>query len=117
MSTKEDFVMERERPAADSTPGPYLVPHRDIPISSAPENGGLEVRPFLAHGILASVMPPAGVELAWTHARPGQEVELRSHRQQGLLIVLRGRAQLVVVGPEPAGRTTKPIEQGDVVTI
>jgi mannose-6-phosphate isomerase-like protein (cupin superfamily) len=101
----------------DAPPGPHLVPRSDIPISSAPENGGLEVRPFLAHKLLGSVMPPSGVAMAWTHASPGQDVALRSHGLPGLLIVLRGRAQLIVTGPEPAGTTRKPVEQGDVITI
>jgi mannose-6-phosphate isomerase-like protein (cupin superfamily) len=113
-----DFVMQRELPTeSEAPPGPHLVPRSDIPISSAPENSDLEVRPFLAHGLLGSVMPPSGVALAWTHVRPGQDVGRRSHPLPGILIVLRGRAQLIVVGPEPAGTTRKPVEQGDVITI
>ena len=57
--------MEPELPTtSDTLDGPRLVPRSDIPVSSAPENAGLEVRPFLGHKLLGSVMPPSGVALA-----------------------------------------------------
>ena len=57
-----------------------------------------------------SVIPPSGVSLAWTHARHGQDVDLRSHEAAGLLIVLEGDAELT-------GALARRVQQGDVLTI
>jgi mannose-6-phosphate isomerase-like protein (cupin superfamily) len=89
---------------------PSVIPRSDIPISDAPEDMGLEVRPFGAHAFLSSVVPRSNVSLAWTHAKPGQEVGLRSHSTRGLLIILDGSGELV-------GALSRTVEQGDVITI
>jgi hypothetical protein len=102
--------MEYQEQSVYDPSAPRLVPRSDIPISSAPADVDLEVRPFLAHGALSSIIPPSAVTLAWTHARPGMDVGLRSHPTPGLLIVLQGKAELL-------GRTPRPVQQGDVITL
>lgn len=92
------------------TQSPSVVPRSDIPVSSAPADSGLEVRPFLAHSLLGSALSSSSVELAWTRADPSQDVPARSHSNPGLLIVLRGHAWLT-------GRVHRPVSQGDVVTL
>jgi mannose-6-phosphate isomerase-like protein (cupin superfamily) len=87
-----------------------VVQRRDIPVSSSPEDLGLEVRPFVAHETLSSLLPPSAVSLAWTLAHHGQDVSLRSHSSSGLLIVLEGSATLLGCAP-------RRVAQGDVVTI
>jgi mannose-6-phosphate isomerase-like protein (cupin superfamily) len=82
----------------------------DIPLSVAPEDSGFEARPFLAHRILGSMMPPSGVAMTWTEAGAGGGVDLRKHATQSLLIVLRGSARLV-------GRSSTQLNQGDVVML
>src|SRR5262245_46444409 len=89
---------------------PSVIPRSDIPISDAPEDAGFEVRPFESHRVLGSVIPPAGVSLAWTNASPGQEVEVRSRPTAGLLIVLQGRGELT-------GKIRRTVRQGDVITV
>jgi mannose-6-phosphate isomerase-like protein (cupin superfamily) len=89
---------------------PSVVPRSDIPISDAPEDEGLEVRSFDAHTLLSTVVPRSDVALAFTHARQGQEVPLRSHAKRGLLIVLEGSGELV-------GSIERSIGQGDVITV
>ncbi len=89
---------------------PSIVPRSTIPVSLASEDAGLEVRPFLAHRVLRGAVSQSAVTLAWTHAKPHQDVPLRSHPTPGLLIVLRGKAELV-------GTTTRGVEQGDVITL
>jgi mannose-6-phosphate isomerase-like protein (cupin superfamily) len=89
---------------------PSIVPRSDIPISDAPEDMGLEVRPFGAHEVLHNVMPGSAVGLAWTHARPGQLVPPRRHAQPGLLIILEGSAELI-------GEGARHVQHGDVITL
>jgi mannose-6-phosphate isomerase-like protein (cupin superfamily) len=89
---------------------PSVVPRAEIPISSAPEDLALEVRPFGNHKVLSSMIPSSAVALAWTHARPGQEVAFRSHSTPGLLIVLQGSAEL-------NGGIRRCVRQGDVITL
>lgn len=88
---------------------PSIVPRVAVPISSAPEDTGLEIRHFQAHDILSQAVPDS-VALAWTYARHGQDVALRSHANPGLLIVLQGKAELVGAAP-------RHVEQGDVITV
>jgi quercetin dioxygenase-like cupin family protein len=89
---------------------PSVIPRSAIPVSPPPEDRSLEVRPFHAHELLGSVLPTAAVAMAWTKARPGQEVDLRSHATPGLLIVLEGDAELV-------GRVRRKVQAGDVITL
>lgn len=89
---------------------PSVVPRSDIPIVRTSDDVGLEVRPFLAHKLLSSLLPPSAVSLAWTQARANTEVALRSHPTPGLLIILEGRANLV-------GGLRRPVESGDVITL
>jgi hypothetical protein len=89
---------------------PSVVPRAEIPVSEAPENLDLEVRPFGAHALLSSVVSRSDVALAWTRAICGQEVGLRSHATRGLLIVLEGNARLI-------GRIQRDVVQGDVITL
>jgi len=89
---------------------PSVIPRSDIPVSRASHDGDLEVRPFLAHELLGSVLPRSLASLAWTEARPGKDVALRSHPAPGLLIILEGRAILI-------GRLTRKVEAGDVITL
>jgi mannose-6-phosphate isomerase-like protein (cupin superfamily) len=89
---------------------PSVIPRSDIPISDAPEDLGLEVRLFDAHALLSSVVPRSDVALAWTHARPGQEVPARSHATRGLLIILDGEGELT-------GAMHRSVGQGDVITV
>jgi mannose-6-phosphate isomerase-like protein (cupin superfamily) len=94
----------------EQTNSPSVVPLSDIPIDAAAAGLGLEVRPFLAHEILSSILPPSAVALAWTHAPAGSDVALRSHPTRGLLIVLEGRAKL-------KGGLRRAVEAGDVITL
>ena len=89
---------------------PSVVARAEIPISSAPEDLALEVRPFSNHHLLSSMIPSSAVALAWTHARPDQDVGLRSHPTPGLLVVLQGDAELT-------GGIRKYVRQGDVITL
>jgi quercetin dioxygenase-like cupin family protein len=89
---------------------PSVIPRSDIPVSPSHENGDLEVRPFQAHALLSSMLPASTVALAWTEARAGKDVELRSHPTPGLLIVLEGRATLM-------GGLHRKVEAGDVITL
>jgi mannose-6-phosphate isomerase-like protein (cupin superfamily) len=89
---------------------PSVIPRSDIPVSRASHDADLEVRPFLAHRLLGSVLPASLVSLAWTEARAGKDVALRSHATPGLLIILEGRAILM-------GRLTRKVEAGDVITL
>ena len=89
---------------------PSVIPRSDIPVSRAGGDQDLEVRPFLAHKLLGSMLPSSAASLAWTEARSGKDVALRSHATPGLLIILEGRAVLV-------GRQTRKVEAGDVVTL
>ena len=98
-----------EEQQAASSAKPSVVPRSDVPVSSAPEDSGLEIRPFQAHDILSQAVPE-NVALAWTFARYGQDVELRSHTTPGLLIVLQGKAELL-------GGARRRVEQGDVITV
>jgi hypothetical protein len=93
-----------------STKTPSVVPRSEIPVSPLAEEGNLEVRPFLAHSLLGSMLPASAATLAWTHARPGSSVALRSHPVPGLLIVLEGGAELI-------GRLNRAVEPGDVITL
>jgi mannose-6-phosphate isomerase-like protein (cupin superfamily) len=93
-----------------SSERPSVIPRSEIPLSGAPEDAGLEVQPFLAHRKLNLATASTAAELAWIHARPGQNVGLRSHPLPGLLIVLGGRAELF-------GRSRRGVEQGDVITV
>src|SRR5690606_23010320 len=102
-------TMENREPVLQS---PTVVSRTEIPVSSAPEDGGLEVQPFTAHRVLAGAVPRSTVDLAWTRARPGQSTPLRSHPTAGLLIVLQGSADLV-----GRGRPPRAVEGGDVVTL
>jgi mannose-6-phosphate isomerase-like protein (cupin superfamily) len=87
---------------------PSVVPRSDIPLALT--DGNLEVQPFLAHAILGSVLPQSAVALAWTRARSGKDVALRSHATPGLLIILEGRAILI-------GGLSRKVEAGDVITL
>ncbi|HEY2512334.1 MAG TPA: cupin domain-containing protein [Polyangiaceae bacterium] len=87
---------------------PSVVPYDHVPVAEAADGGGFEVRPFDAHQILAGVVAPSGVALAWTRA--DGETALRSHPTPGLLIVLRGSGELV-------GLDHRVVTQGDVLTI
>jgi mannose-6-phosphate isomerase-like protein (cupin superfamily) len=89
---------------------PSVVPRSDIPISDAPENNGFEVRQFDAHALLSTMVGRSDVALAWTRARQGQEIGLRSHPTRGLLVILEGNGQLV-------GRIQRTVGQGDVITV
>jgi len=93
-----------------STTRPSVIPRSDIPISAAPEDSDLEVRPFDAHSILSGVVPRSDVTMAWTHARYGQDVAPRSHPSRGLLIILEGSAELF-------GSISRRVEQGDAVML
>lgn len=88
---------------------PSVIPRAEIPVASTGAKD-FEVRPFGAHAVLDSIMPPTGVALAFTHARPGQDVAERSEANPGLLIILDGAAQLV-------GGLSRPVQQGDVLAI
>jgi mannose-6-phosphate isomerase-like protein (cupin superfamily) len=103
----EGARMEREGARGNQ---PSVVSRHDIPISDAPEDMDLEVRFFDAHALLSSVVPRSDVTLAWTHAKPDQEVSLRSHATRGLLIILDGNGELT-------GAMQRTVEQGDVVTV
>lgn len=89
---------------------PSVVPRSDIPVSSTGDDGNFEVRPFRDHEVLSSMLPRSAVSLAWTQAKPGKDVELRSHPTSGLLIILEGRAVLV-------GGLNRKVEAGDVITL
>ena len=89
---------------------PSVIPRSDIPVSRASHHGDLEVRPFLTHKLLGSLLPPSFVSLAWTHAPAGKDIALRSHPTPGLLIILEGRAVLL-------GGLPRKVEAGDVVTL
>ena len=89
---------------------PSVIPRSDIPISPSNQDGNLEVRPFLAHQLLGSVLPSSTVSLAWTEARAGKDVDLQSHPTPGLLIILEGRATLV-------GGLHRKVDAGDVITL
>jgi hypothetical protein len=89
---------------------PSVIPRNEIPMSPSTRDGNLEVRPFLAHKLLGSMLPSSAVCLAWTEARPGKDVEPRSHRTPGLLIIVEGRAMLT-------GRLSRTVEAGDVITL
>lgn len=89
---------------------PSVIPRTEIPQSVAPEDGGIDVRPFVAHEMLGRLMPSSGVSVEWIHARAEQELRVRSHERPGLLIVLRGRAKLV-------SGLVETVEPGDVVTL
>ncbi len=101
------FPLEDERLSGVAPPS--VIPRSDVPISSAPGDADMEVRPFVAHGLLRASVPET-IGLAWTHAKPGRDVALRSHPIPGLLVILQGRAELT-------GRTRRFVEQGDVVTL
>src|SRR5688572_24082519 len=102
-----EMGMEREPVKSDR---PSVVPRGDIPLSTAPEDGEIDVRPFDAHAVLGSALPPSGVSLAFTEARHGQDVGLRSHAVPGLLIILEGAGEL-------NGAVPRMVQQGDVITI
>jgi hypothetical protein len=102
-------VEDQEQVASKS---PSIVPCGEIPISSAAEHRGLEVRPFMAHRVLGSAVPNGAVALAWTRARPQEDVPLRSHSTPGLLIVLQGSAEFVAAADAP-----RAVERGDVITL
>lgn len=89
---------------------PQVVPRSEIPVSSDPTDVNLEVRSFVAHRVLGSMIPRSAVSLSWTLARHGQDVSRRSHPEPGLLIVLHGHAELV-------GGTPRKVAAGDVITI
>jgi quercetin dioxygenase-like cupin family protein len=89
---------------------PSVVSRREIPISDVPESDGLEVRPFEAHSLLSMVVPRSDVALAWTHARAGQAIGMRSHPTHGLLVILDGTGDLI-------GALKRSVKQGDVITI
>jgi hypothetical protein len=89
---------------------PSVIPRRDIPVAPGSDAASFEVRPFKAHELLGSVLPTSAVTLAWTQARSGRDVPLRSHPTSGLLIVLEGRAVLI-------GGLTRKVEAGDVVML
>ena len=95
--------MEEEHKAS-----PSVVPRRTIPVSSGV--GELEVRPFLGHDLLGSVISESDVALSWIEARAGQDIAPRSEAMPGLLIVLDGSAELV-------GTQNKTVRQGDVITL
>src|ERR1043165_5010870 len=90
---------------------PSVIPRSDIPVSPQSAEANLEVRPFVAHKLLSTMLPDsAGVSMAWTRALPGRDVPLRAHPTPGLLIVLEGKANLI-------GRLSRKVEAGDVVTL
>jgi len=99
--------MEEEQ---SSNKRPSIVPRSDIPVSSAGEAQDFEVRAFDAHSLLSEVVPKSDVEMAWTQARPGQEVAPRSHRKRSMLVILEGSAELI-------GGARHTVQQGDVITV
>lgn len=99
--------MEEERTSAKR---PSIVPRSDIPIAHAADDTDLERRPFDAHALLSEIVPRSDVDMAWTQARPGQEVALRSHPTRTMLVILEGNAELT-------GGVQRAVEQGDVVTV
>ncbi len=102
--------MENQEQVASKSPS--VVSSTEIPVSEAIEAGGLEVRPFALHPILAGAVPGNAVSLAWTRARPEQPVALRSHAAPGLLIVLQGSAEFI-----DADDGARRVERGDVITV
>lgn len=88
---------------------PSIIPRSEIPAVSAAQ-GGADVRQFRAHALLDKSMRVADVSVAWIAVRQDQVVALRSDPRPGLLIVLRGRAELL-------GPRCEQVEQGDAVTI
>jgi mannose-6-phosphate isomerase-like protein (cupin superfamily) len=97
--------MKEERTSAKR---PSVVPRSDIPIAA--DDADLEIRPFEAHALLSEVVPRSDVEMAWTQARPGQDIALRSHATRSLLVILEGSAELV-------GRLHRAVGQGDVIAV
>ncbi len=89
---------------------PSVVPRSAIPVAPAGNDGNFEVRPFLAHKVLGNMLPRSAVSMAWTEARSGKDVGLRSHPTPGLLIILEGRAILI-------GGLNRKVEAGDVITL
>jgi hypothetical protein len=89
---------------------PYIVNRLEIPPLSAPADATLEIRPFLGHGLLAAAVSSAPATLLWLEVRPGARALPQGHPRPGLLVILRGRGELV-------GNTSRVVEQGDVVTL
>ena len=91
---------------------PFVVSRAEIPVSTAPEHGDLEVRPFALHSVLGGAVPSGAVALTWLRARPGQDSSLRSESQPGLLIVLQGSGDFV-----DGSNVRRSVERGDVITV
>jgi mannose-6-phosphate isomerase-like protein (cupin superfamily) len=89
---------------------PFVVQFSDVPISSVPEDRELERRPFRGHELLAGALSSATVTLSWIDVRAGRQVTPQHQTKPGLLIILSGSAALT-------GSTTRPVEQGDVITL
>lgn len=102
--------MEQQHSSSMETSDVQLISRAEIPRSVAPEDHDFDARPFLAHKILGSLMPPSGVSMTWTEAGGGGTVRLRPAPSQGLLIVLKGTARL-------AGPGSTSVGPGDVVTL
>lgn len=96
------------REAQGGEPGSPSVVHRDeIPATQA---ANLAVRRFLSHAKLGEATACPGAALALIEAKPGRDVELRSHASPSLVIVLRGACEIT-------GKERAPLEEGDVVTL
>jgi mannose-6-phosphate isomerase-like protein (cupin superfamily) len=89
---------------------PFVVRAAEIPLSPAPDNLGLQARPFAFHRLLRHFVPEKGVELTWIHADHGQQVIPRRNAQPSVLIVVEGKAALL-------GTTARTVQAGDVVTL
>jgi mannose-6-phosphate isomerase-like protein (cupin superfamily) len=89
---------------------PFVVPRGEIPGSNPGASRDAEIRPFLGHPGLAAALASASATLSWFTAQPGQEVGVQRQAAAGLLIIVRGSAQLV-------GTTRRAVEQGDVLTL
>ena len=87
---------------------PYIVQLSEIPLLPA-EDCGLDRRLFQAHRLLAGPMSSA-TALSWIEVRGGQYVTPRQQRGPGLMIVLRGYAELI-------GSVQQTIGEGDVITL
>lgn len=88
---------------------PYVVTRNEIPVSF-PGNSKLESRAFHAQERLANAMYSASTALSWIQARSGDYSEPHRQAEAGLLIILRGSAELF-------GSERRTVEQGDVVTL
>lgn len=91
-------------------PRPFVVNCDQIPsLSDRSPSEGLQ-RPFLAHPRLSEALASEAAALSWLSLTSGQRLEPRRHQQPGLLLVLRGDAELI-------GSSSKLVERGDVITL